>query len=389
MKKVIFVLFLSLGYLLINSASAFAQAGYSPKSVKVVTFSPKAGESKNFYTIWGEVVEIKGEVNGDVYVAAERVLIEGKVNGDVLAAGSKIDLTGEVTEDFRVVGAEVNISGKVGKNATVLSGRVEVSKEAEIDGGIITMASENVISGPVQGQVKIISESTILGNSIGSDVEVWTSKLRVLPGAKVGGDVRYYSENVAEIDRQASISGRVTKGSSPFVMAQTSWFEASKEMAKKGRVGMHVLGFLWAISWGVLLIRVTPKGVDAFSEVMQKSTGKSFFVGVLTLFLTPLLILFLVITIIGIPFAVIILLVFLLFCYLAKIYFSYWLGRKLVKEDKNGYLSMVTGVGIYYLATYIRVVGGLFAFFVLVFGLGGELLMLYRQYKSLSSKKLI
>ncbi len=57
----------------------------------------------------GGLVEINGNVSGDLLVAGGRVLVVGTVEGDVRAAGGQIEVTGSVAGDALVTGGQVTL----------------------------------------------------------------------------------------------------------------------------------------------------------------------------------------------------------------------------------------------------------------------------------------
>ena len=127
-----FILSLFLLLLLPNS-SVLAQENKLEQ--RVVKVSSDEVVEKDFFLAGGEIVEISGEVLGDVIAAGGQVTIDGVVDGDILVVGGIVALSGEVTQDVRVAGGQVRISGIVGRNLTVDGGEITITDSAEIGGG--------------------------------------------------------------------------------------------------------------------------------------------------------------------------------------------------------------------------------------------------------------
>ncbi len=94
-KKILLIALILFGFISFPYRAS-AQTYYPSRAVRVVTLSPEKGEQRNFYPVWGEKVEIKNEVNGDIFVAGGEVVIDGIVNGDLLAAAGSIIINGEI-----------------------------------------------------------------------------------------------------------------------------------------------------------------------------------------------------------------------------------------------------------------------------------------------------
>src|SRR3989344_6424504 len=97
-----------------------------------------AGEViKEDYSAVGEVVEISGTVEGDVYVAGGQLFIDGTVDGDVLALGAIVNISGTVTQDVRVLGGQVVVSGEIGRNATMAAMNITFTESAQVKGNVV------------------------------------------------------------------------------------------------------------------------------------------------------------------------------------------------------------------------------------------------------------
>ena len=389
-KIILFLSVLILVFFNIKS-EIFAQSSHSPRSVKVFKFSPDEGETKNFYTIAGQVVEIENDVNGDVYVAASEVLLNGNINGDLLAVAGKIHIKGEVKGNLRVIAEKIIISGNIEKNMTVVGKTADILPGSRLYRGLIILGETVSISAPIDGQVKILAENVNLDDRIGSFAEIWVKNLNITSKAELT-DLTYYSDNFADIDPKASISGQLVKGINNIFAGDpdfSGFRDSLNYYTQKGKVAIHLLSFIWAFLWGVVILRFFPKTLDSVTAEINKNFFKSTIVGFVSLIIIFVSILFLMITLIGIPLALFLIFILIIFSYLAKIYFSFWLGQKVIKNKKSIYLALALGLLIYYLLTYIKFYGGIAALIVLMAGLGSQIIGLKNQYTSLNKKGLI
>jgi len=346
------------------------------RTTRVITVPVNQVITKDFYISGGDVVEISGTVNGDVIVGAGQLMIDGTVNGDVLVAGGMLDISGTVSEDARVAGGQINITGKIGRNLTVVGGDVNISENAEIVGGVVIGAGSVRLAGEIGGDVLIGAGNVTLSNVIGGDVEVYSGVLLVTSGANIGGDLVYTSEEEAEIDKQASISGQLLRKTPPVV-----GLDAEKK-AKNVLDNLFafnfktkLISFLSALIVGLILIRLFPKYAEMTKGVLRDNPWKALLYGVLFLFITPFAVLALLITILGIPLALFGIMVLGTYFYLSKIFVANWLGAKIpVGDKKNAYLSFALGLAGFYLITSLPFIGGFLSFAAMFFGIGAGLL---------------
>ena len=108
--------------------------------------------------------------------------------------------------------------------------------------------------------------------------------------------------------------------------------------------------------------------------------------------MTPLLIILLFITVLGIPFAIIFGFVYGLYLYMAKIYISYWIGRNLLSKwtkGWNSHLVFAFGLALYYVVTMIPILGGIIGFVAVLAGLGASLISCRIFYLKAYKSKLV
>lgn len=366
------------------SSTSFAQ-GRERRSVRVVKVA--AGEiiNKDLFIKAGEIVEISGTVNGDVYVAGGQVLVDGIVNGDLLAAAGVIDVSGEVTQDARIIGGEINLSGKVGRNATLVGGDIKVRESASLGGALMTAGGDILVSASVPGELRVYSGNFTLDAKVLGNAEAYVGTMRLTSKAEVK-DLIYTSNQEAMIDKEASVGGRFLRklptGGVGFEHLRQNFLKNLYRL----RLQATILSFMSSFFVGLALIRFFPKTLVSISQILDKSIWPAFGVGFLVLFLAPFMIFVLLVTIVGFPIGVILLFSYLTFLYLAKIYFSFWLGSKI--SQKSLYSSFILGLLVYYLITLVPLFGGIVVFVVLILGLGGAVIATRDYYQRLSKANL-
>ena len=391
MKKILIIFVTFILLLLIPTPSVLAQQNETRKIVKV---SSDEIVEKDFFLATGEIVEISGKVMGDVIVAGGQVLVNGVIDGDLLAVGGAITISGEVAQNVRIAGGQVTISGDIGRNLTVFAGDVEINDTAKIGGGALVTGGNLLLDGEVGGDLLVGSGNLTIASKVGGDVEVATGTLNLTSEAQVGGNLMYFSEEEALIDEAASVSGKITKKQPPEYIRTQELPAVSNfftEIAKR-RFETQLISFTMALVFGLVLLRLYPKYVNFVGETISNKLWQSLGVGLLALIGLPIVIVILLSTVVGMPFAMFALFIYLTGLYLAKIFVAVCIGNflyKKINKKKTQYMPFVLGLIVYYALRVPPYIGGLTGFVVLLLGLGAKAISYKEVHKKLLKANII
>jgi len=388
-RKFIFPL-ISIFLLLFTSVSVVsaAEAPFANGS-KFVKLGADEEIDKDYFA-GGEEIQVSGTVNGDAYIGGGKIRVDGTVNGDLLVTGGDVNISGTVSQDIRVVGGQVTFSGKVGGNLTVAGGNIVIADSAEVDGNLVIGAGNAEIAGTVAGDVTAGVGNLVISGKIGGDVTAGASRLNLTSKSQIGGNLTYWSDTEARIDNTDSVAGNIDYNKTPGVAKRR--IERVKVPALKVQYAGKIYSFVTSLLVGLLLLHFYPKYIQKTTTTLRKRPLTALGVGFLALFFTPLVIFFVLITIIGIPLSLILLAAYLVYVYLAKIYFAFWLGTIVAEKTKQklqtGWI-MVFGLLLYYILTLIPVVHGLTVFFAILFGLGASIITCREVYIAARKKGVI
>ena len=319
------------------------------------------------YYAAGGTVTIDGNVNGDVWVTGGQVQINGNVNGDINAVGGDVRVTGVVNGNARLSGGQVEIDGKITRDVFLATGSGVMSKDAIIGRDLYVGAGTLTIGGTT--------------NTIHAGV----GTLTIASTAKVNGDVIYTSNNAAKIDTGATMSGTVTQHAPKQV--------AVRSMSQSAAAIFYSM--LVTILMGLLFIRFFPVRSATIASTWNMQFLANVFWGLLTLIVVPVLFVVLMMTIVGIPLGVGLLLLYPIILYLGMlvgtIAFGSGLTNLLGKNQKTGisWMAVVLGALVLGLISQIQIVGPVIVFLVFVTGLGALVRYDMDWLKNLHSAKLL
>ena len=302
------------------------------------------------------------------------VVAEGEtIEDDLTAMGGTIVIDGTVEGDLSVVGGNVVVgeTGTVTGNVDGAAGNVRIEGDV---GGTVSVGAGNLFVGPdavVEGDLNAGAGSIDLAGTVGGDVEVGTETLVLRETAVIEGDLRYGAEEF--VDEGGTVEGAVIQtddtGFDP-VPTPPGWL-------------LTVYGFLVNLLLGVVLLLVFPAASNAIATRARSEPIFAGAIGLVVLVAVPIVLVLLVLTLIGIPLAIIGAILFALVLWIASIYGRFAVGSWLLTytEVDNRWLALLVGLLAVGIVEQVPFFGGLIAFLVLLLGLGALALVARGAYR--------
>jgi cytoskeletal protein CcmA (bactofilin family) len=328
--------------------------------------------SENLYVAAGSF-DFDGQIDGDINVSAGQATIGGTVDGSLHLFTGRSDLEGSVTGSVYIMSGRVRISGPVSSDVVVLGGDLELSSSGRIGGNLMVAGGQIDLRGTVEGDVTGTSGRTTLGGTNNGSVDLNTGDLSILDSARINGHVTYTSRNDADVSGNARIAQGITHEDS------NPWGSGDHVL---GRASGSLLRTLWALVAGAVLIGLAPRLANRIG-----GNGKAFLSsllhGIVGMVVVPIAALVLLITVIGIPAGVLVLVGYLAVLYLSQVFAGMALGRFLLpgkwNDGSRGFhlLAMAIGVILIGATRFIPVpyIGGLIMLLVTLWGVGAAVMM--------------
>ncbi len=328
----------------------------------------------------GESIEISGTVNGDVYVFAKQVIIDGIINGDLLGAVGSIDISGQIQHNCRLVGGQVLISGKVAKNATLVAGNVQLLSSATIGGNLVAVAGNIDLGANVGSNATIIASNLRMSSTIRNDLLTHVGHLRLTSRAVIGGNLEYRSNSPAWIENGATVCGTTTYHPS-FVqkLVKGTWIQS---LLVGSKIIALLMNFLYTFVIGVILIKIFPKNLESAIDELKKHAVKALIYGIVLLILLPLASFLMLMTILGIPFALTLIALNIIGFYTAKVYCIFWASNWIFGKlhfKINRLFAYFLALVVYFCLTPIPIFGTILAFAFMLLGVGAGVLSQTRK----------
>jgi cytoskeletal protein CcmA (bactofilin family) len=321
----------------------------------------------------GTTITIDGTVNGDVFAMGRTIVINGTINGGITIAGQTITVNGTVSRGARLAGQTITLSGNIGGDLLAASSDVIINQPAVIGRDLVLGCSAALIGGHVAGNVIGGAQEVMISNQIDGFVRLDVNTLTITSTANIAGDVTYTSSNQAVIQEGAVVSGQVNQiiPAEPAPRPERGFWAG----VLSGII-FKIISFIAIFIIGLILILFARRNMKLLALSLKYQPVMSLAWGALLFFITPIVAFIIMFTLIGIPLALIMLVVWGIFLYLSQIPVALIIGWLILSRGREtnsiGFLlgALALGLFILYLVTLIPIVGWILWLFVMIFGLG-------------------
>lgn len=273
-------------------------------------------------------VDIAGIVNGDVFCGAQTVNISGTVKGDVICGAQTINISGSVEGNVRLGAQTVNLTGSIGRNATIGAQTINSDSKSRI-GNDASFGAENInLNGNIGRDLAVGGSNVNLNGEVGRDIKSAVDKIALSGNAKVGGGIEYTSKNKISLTENAAVAGRITQ----------------HQPKKEGRAFPGFLFFtgVMALLAGLILMlsaliitALVPQLVHRVSSQAMRRPWWVLLTGFVASIIAPVLVVLLMITVIGIPLGILLLLSWFLVALTSGLFSAYYVGRRFWTSQRN------------------------------------------------------
>jgi hypothetical protein len=347
----------------------------------------------HFY--FGETIVLDENLVGDVYVAGGTVEVNGVIDGDLLIAGGTVTLNGEVTDDVRAAGGTVFINGIIGGNLTLGAGSALFDDETRVGNSIVAGAGEISLNGETIGKVLLGGGAAKIAGTYGSDVTAQADTIRVMPGVVINGSLLADAYTQAEVSDEAAISGEKQVTVTPAEekqAARENKMDTVGGVLVKATLAEFMAMLVMGIVSGSVFLYFVPKLAQQLADKALNTPVVSAGWGFVYLFLTPIMILITMVSVIALPVAGIVGLFYLISMIGAGWVSAYAVGQKLVanlkvKQLDNKYLTFALGLFVLNAIGFVPVIGWLVKMVAFFVGLGAIFMVIKNTVLSRKASK--
>lgn len=312
---------------LLACAGAFSAGAYRIEWGRSVTITQPVHE--DLY-VAGGTVTVNAPIYGDLIVAGGTININDTVMNDLLVAGGTVTINGYVADDIRCAGGELHVLKNIGGDLVVTGGKVDIANDVAIAGGLMTGGGEVTANGTVNGDVRCAagnlvfngtaaknfdcrSESLTINGTVMGTAVLAARQINVGTAASFHNNVRYWNRE-GKLDFGQSLNGTTAEYDASLAIKPNAWYYLGHAT---------LLGLVWYLSTVFIFLMLIEylfrntfqRAGNSLDHSLLKSLGYGFlfFIGV------PLAVGLLLITVIGIPVGVLLMLSYITLVLLATV----------------------------------------------------------------------
>ena len=254
------------------------------------------------------------------------------------------------TDHVVITGGAVVPTGQTAHDVIVIDGTVTIAGHAT--GDVISVSGPVRVSGRVDGDLIAVSDRAVLG-----------------PTARVGGDLRYGDEQPV-LAGGARVDGKISN---------EDWADATNGWGWVSLIGWWLAVSVSTLIVGALLVFLAPAALHAAERAVQERLGVTVAWGLGIAIGVPLLAVLALVTLVGIPFGIALLLAAIPVLVVAYTTSAWVLGRRVLRNrSTSSWAALFTGWGILRALALIPAVGALVGLAATVVGLGALAVALWQ-----------
>jgi cytoskeletal protein CcmA (bactofilin family)/uncharacterized Tic20 family protein len=380
------VLLALLGALVLGPAAAIPAHAFETRGGDLVTV-PAGTTLNDDLVAMAQAINIAGDVTGDVFALGSTITVTGTIGGDLIAAGQQITVDGVVQGDIRAAGQQVTINGRVDGSVTTAGQQIVVGRQGAVGGSLLVGAQDVNLVGTVGRSVLTGAGALQLGGSVGGNVNAHVERLNVDPNARVGGKLLYSSPDQVVVPAGVATGGVEYQAPD---RAERQRDERRDNLFGSLSVIFNVIWLVGSVIAGVLLVHFLPAFASSTAEQVRHHPLSSFGIGVVAMFIVPVVALIVAVTLIGLPLSFLAVLGYLLAIYVGQLLLGLAVGAVLVElVRRRGTVPhvgpewlVVLGLVVVYVVTHLPWIGGLATFIAICLGLGAVLRQLGENWQA-------
>ena len=329
-----------------TSALAPAETVATTVAMKEIGNNAALLQLGNNNLLFGETLQDTQQINGLGFFFGNRVELKGQSEYNFIA-GNIINYTGKTEKDLFVAGNYINLEkdAKVGRDVFAAGNSVSVAtnlpgnfsagasqvifRDVKIDGDV----SLDVAQAIFEGKVEIIGKLTINSDA---DISGWSNL------------------TYGEVEKYEAVINEPTVGE--LLLAQMISI-----------IGLFVVMIIVMLIFPKLDRRVK-------QDLSAEKFGKNLFAGVCALVAVPFVVIFLLMSYVGAPAGIVLLVTYLVLIYVSLGIAGYYLGKlifeKGFKQELNRFVEALVGITLLMLAMMIPSLGALIGMIAISLGLG-------------------
>jgi hypothetical protein len=303
-------------------------------------------------------------------------------------SGDRVSIDSELEDDVFASGGVVNINAPV-DGAVVSGGRIRVN--APIRGDLFVAGGQIFIDADVEGKI-VAAGGTIDINGNAKNVVASGGNINIHSGVVIEKDA-FISGGV--IEHSGDVKGKLlvrgneflNMGNATTLDAQEGGFFPSLDVFMNIMLILVTVGFFIL---GIVIIKLFPKQFLAVDNKLREKPAVNILVGFVMILVSAAVIILLAITLIGLPLAAIMAMLFIISLMLSTIFVSHSLGKKIINwfgGKGKPVFSFILGTIVLIILSMLPIIGWVILAIAVSLGYGAIFYSVRAYWPKIKGKK--
>lgn len=360
-------------------------------TIAALTFAATLAQAENFtHTNGGDSftagagISQTYDANRDVFAAGDVVTTRGRIADDLHVAGMDVNIDTVTGADLYAMGATVSIRADVAEDLAAMGYSVRLSTGSIVAGNARMMGRAVTVDGSVVGALSAVGAEVTVNGTIEGDAWIVADKIRFGPDAQILGSLVYSTDTPLNIPETVITEDRIRfeewEGSPVLSQMRRTWDNAEMPMMPTfiSLFSAFLISLAFFIAIGSIFLAFTPKHIAKMRREIAGRPGHIFLLGVLGLSMLFGLVPITALTIVGLPFVPIAILLIVLAWTLGYVLAAYAIAIRVflgISETENPSLLirltvLAIAICIVTLLNFIPFIGWVINYSLVLLGIG-------------------
>jgi len=319
-----------------------------------------------------QTITISEPIHGNAFLLGQTIALRSPLLHDVSAVGQYLVIDALITGKARLVGQHITINASLNDQAYIVGQHITLGEEGELYPGTELRAGTILLDGNVTGPLVVRATTLIINTTIDGSVRADVDTILFGENAQITGDLTLMKK---------------TPINTAFVGGDVAIQEPRpiKNLLNQSAFSFPFEAFFFFLVIALLFIVISHSHVIRLNDAIERQPFLCLGVGILALVGLPFVIVFLSITLVGIPLAITLLLSYVLLILFGLVYSIIFVGTILFKTDQKEPLphiivAVILGGIIYFTVGELPLFGNLVWFLILAVSIGALLRVLFTDH---------
>jgi len=254
-----------------------------------------SGQHDQLVLAAGGEVKLALTATDDVVASGGDLIVDGSVLDHLFISGGELSVSNSTIRDLFAAGGEIDvITGEVSDDLIAAGGRITLGPEARIGGDVVIAGGNLRVESPIGGGLRAAGGTISLYGAINGDVYLDGGSIEIGPDTHILGTLTHRGRSV-DIAPEAQVDGQIT------ALRPRAEPDLRPLKMLAGWAAMTILFGMFLM--GIVIAFALPRLMNGAAALQRRRPLSMFGLGIAIAVLTPIIAIFLMVTVFGLPLA--------------------------------------------------------------------------------------